>query len=341
MKTRMLIKITAVIAAPLLMMTAFAACSAGRSDVYENGDAFAPSGKEDVMYDEDYSGNYGSDYDDGYKGEGEDFAPELEAPESSNGSSIGSLDAVTETARKRIQYVTVTMESLEYDSALSEIKLRATAAGGYIESSSESGKDIKGTGSRRAYLVFRIPAENLDKFAGEIEKVGNVLTLETSTRDVTESYFDIEARLASLESQRDRYMELLSEAESMDEILIIDNALTEVLYQIESYTGTLNKYDSLVAYSTVTLTLSEVIELTEPEPPVIEEPTFGERIKEAFGDSIDAFGDMIEAIVIGVVAAAPFLVIPAIALVIVVIAVRGKLKKQRRAKKLAEVDKGE
>ncbi len=330
-------RIISAASALLLMMTALASCSAGRSDVYENGDSY-PSGKEDYVYDEGFGGNYAGDYDDGYKGEA-DFVPETEAPE--GGSSLGSLDAVTETARKRIQYVTVTMESLEYDRALSEIKMRATAAGGYIESSSESGKDIKGTGSRRAYLVFRIPAENLDSFAGDIEEVGNVLTLETSTRDVTESYFDIEARLASLESQRDRYMELLSEAKSMDEILIIDNALTDVLYQIESYTGTLNKYDSLVAYSTVTLTLSEVIELTEPEPPVIKEPTFGERIKEAFGDSIEAFGDMIEAIVIGIVAAAPFLVIPAFAIVIIIIAVRGKLRKQRRRRAEAAAEKGE
>lgn len=311
----------------LLMVMLFTSCSAKMNDSMAAGDAYYPSDKAEDVYAE---GGYDYEYSE----------PELDDYVDSD-SSIGSLDAVTETSRKRIQYVTVTMESLEYDTALSEVKMRATAAGGYIESSSESGKDIKGTGSRRAYIVFRIPAENLDKFAGEIENVGNVLTLETSTRDVTESYYDIEARLASLESQRDRYMELLSEAKSMDEILIIDNALTDVLYQIESYTGTLNKYDALVAYSTVTLTLSEVIELTEPEPLVVEEPTFCERVKEAFGDSIDAFGDMIEAIVIGVVAAAPFLSIPAVAVVIIIIIVRGKLKKQRRAKKLAEIEKGE
>lgn len=327
-------RIISAILAVLFVTAAFASCSASMNDMAA-GDVYYPS--EDKAEDI-YNGGYDEGYDEGYD---KDYVePELGAPES-DGSSIGSLDAVTETARKRIQYVTVTMESLEYDTALSEIKMRMAAAGGYIESSSESGKDIKGTGSRRAYLVFRIPAENLDKFAGEIEDVGNVLTLETSTRDVTESYYDIEARLASLESQRDRYMELLSEAKSMDEILILDNALTEVLYQIESYTGTLNKYDSLVAYSTVTLTLTEVIELTEPEPPVVEEPTFGERIKEAFGDSVEAFGDMIEAIVIGIVAVAPFLVIPAFVIVIVIIIIRGKVKKQRRARVPAEIEKGE
>ncbi len=320
MKKRIFIILTAVI----LIASVLASCSAEQLGVPNKGesDNYYGGAMDDAV-----DGDYDYGYEDKPAGDYIEGAPETE----DSGSGVGSLDAVTETARKRIQYVTITMESLEYDKALDEIKDRAAAAGGYIESSNESGKDVYGVGSRSAKLVFRIPADRLDEFSGSIDEVGNVISLLTDTKDVTESYYDIEARLASLEAQRDRYMALLEKADTMDEILIIDNALSNVLYQIESYTGTLNKYDSLVAYSTVTLTLREVIELTEPEPIITEEPTFGERIAEAFSDSINAFVEILEALVIGFVAATPFLIIPAAIIVIIIIVIASKAKRRRRA----------
>ena len=68
------------------------------------------------------------------------------------------------------------------------------------------------------------------------------MSSKTDTKDVTDSYFDIEARLASLEIQKERYLELLERAEDMESIVVLTNALTDVLYQIESHTGTLKRY---------------------------------------------------------------------------------------------------
>lgn len=265
----------------------------------------------------------------------ENMSPELEYSKD-DGFVSGSLDAstaVTDSARKRIQYVNISMESTEYDSSLTAIKTKCAELGGYIESSNEYGLDSSGRGSRSASITFRIPQENLNAFTSGVETAGNILSFTTDTDDVTESYYDIEARLASLEAQRDRYMALLEKAEKMEDILVIDSALTEVIYEIESYTGTLNKYDALVAYSTVNLNLREVVELTEAEPV---DPTFGERIASAFLDSTESFVEMMQSIVVGVAAAMPFLIVPVIIVVVVIIVIRSNGKKKRKVEKTEE-----
>ena len=212
-----------------------------------------------------------------------------------------------DTARKRIQYVTVDLETLEFENTVGALKARTETVGGYIESSRETGRSLYGTGTRQAQLVLRIPTDKLETFEGGIDELGSVLSRYTTTDDVTDKYFDAEARLASLETQRDRYMELLEKADDMEYIIRLTDALTDVIYQIELYTGTLNKYDSLIEYSTVTVNVSE-----------------------AFIGSIDAFVDMCETLTIGLATALPFLILPAAVVIIIVVAARRRAKKRRR-----------
>ncbi len=230
--------------------------------------------------------------------------------------------------RKRIQHVTVELETLKFEDTVNTLRTRTAAVGGYIESSRETGRSLYGTGTRRAELVLRIPTDELDGFESGIDDLGSVLSRYTTTDDVTDKYFDTEARLKSLETQRDKYMELLEETNDMEYIIRLTDALTDVIYQIELYTGTLNKYDSLIEYSTVTVNVNEAVELTKSESLTA---SFGEKITNAFLDSVGAFLDMCESAAIGITSAIPFLILPAVAAVIIVIVMRRRATKRRRA----------
>lgn len=292
----------------LMMLASLVSCSAA-NDMEAEGDSYSPgmNGSASEEYAE-------KPMEDGYYGD-----------TSTGIGSLDALEAVTETSRKRIQYVTVSIESTEYDTAVTAIKTRASELGGYVESSEERGLGVYGTGNRYSHIVFRIPSERLEEFKGDLEGVGNLLSVNVTTDDVTESYYDIEARLASLEAQRDRYMALLEDAKSLDEIIILDEALTEVLYQIESYTGTLNKYDSLSAYSTVTVNLQEVKELTEEK----EDPeTFGERIVAAFTESVETLGEFFKGALVVIVSVLPWVALPAVVVVVILICIKKKSKKK-------------
>lgn len=305
-------RLTAILAV-VLMLISLASCSAsGQNDAASN--KYFPGASEEMN-------GYGDKTDNG-------------ASDGESGS-LGSLEAITEniTSQKLIQYVTVSLETTDYDATVSAIKQRASALGGYIESSNERGLGTSGKGYRYSNIVFRIPSDVLDEFKGKLAEWGNLLYMNIDSKDVTESYYDIEARLASLEAQRDRYMELLDRAETLDEIIVIDNALTEVLYKIESYTGTLNKYDSLVAYSTVTVDIQEVKKITEPE----EEPeTFGERLAASFGESVEMLVEFFKGATIGAVSVLPWLILPGAVVVIILVCVNKKSKAKKNKDESAD-----
>lgn len=305
-------RLTAILAA-VLMLISLASCSAsGKNEAAS--DKYFPGASEEMNGSGDKTDNGASDGESG---------------------SLGSLEAITEniTSQKLIQYVTVSLETTDYDATVSAIKQRASALGGYIESSNERGLGTNGKGYRYSNIVFRIPSDVLDEFKGKLAEWGNLLYMDIDSKDVTESYYDIEARLASLEAQRDRYMELLDRAETLDEIIVIDNALTEVLYKIESYTGTLNKYDSLVAYSTVTVDIQEVKKITEPE----EEPeTFGERLAASLGESVEMLVKFFKDATIGVVSVLPWLILPGAVVVIILVCVNKKSKAKKNKDESAD-----
>ena len=308
-------KIVCVILAGVIALSVtFSGCS-GSADKEMVGDNASPG------WSDQFTGGFAGDYDNSAGKPTEEPSEDM-----GDGFLDGGLGSGV-TERKRIQYVTIAMETLEFDRTVSELKSRAASVGGYIDSSRETGQSIYGSGSRSAELVLRIPTDALDNFTGDVASLGSILSQYTTTNDVTDSYYDTEARLASLELQRDKYMELLDRADDMVYIIELTNALTNVIYQIETLTGTLNKYDSLIAYSTVTVNISEVIKLTEEQKL---DPTFGERLAEGFSDSVEAFVEMCQSLAVGFVSSVPFLVIPAIAAVVVIIVLRSRSKKRRR-----------
>ena len=54
---------------------------------------------------------------------------------------------------------------------------------------------------------------------------------------MTSAYVDVEARLKSLKLQEERLYAMMEQAGDLETLLAIQNQLTEVQYQIESYTA--------------------------------------------------------------------------------------------------------
>ncbi|MBR4940664.1 MAG: DUF4349 domain-containing protein, partial [Clostridia bacterium] len=187
-----------------------------------------------------------------------------------NGLTFDSADGETnntsslqlgtpDPSRKLIYHVNYSLETKTFDSSVTSLLALTESLGGYTESSDTRG----GNGSERyATYVLRIPSEKLTDFIAGVGNIGSILSESLSTEDVTLEYVDIESHLTSLRAQETRLLELLSEAKDLSEVLMIEESLTGVRYEIESYTTRLNTISSLVSYSTVTVSLREVIEYT-------------------------------------------------------------------------------
>lgn len=105
----------------------------------------------------------------------------------------------------------------------------------------------------------------------------------------------------ALETQRDRLLELMAKAETMEDLLTIEARLTDVRYELESAASQLKLYDSLVSYSTVYLTIEEVQKLT----PVQEQSTW-ERISTGFWENLQILGRVLLNCLIFLVTGLPY-----------------------------------
>ncbi len=179
------------------------------------------------------------------------------------------------------------LETTEFDSAIAGLEDIVDKMGGYFESSNLNNYGTYRSGN---YTV-RVPAANFDAFCGAVGELCQLNSIERSAQDVSEAYYDTESRLVTQQTKLERLQNLLAKAESMEDIITLETAISDTEYAIEQLTGTLRKYDSLVGYSTVSIYLNEVYELTEVEEPVI---GFGAKLAEAFKRGSSNFVDSLE-----------------------------------------------
>ena len=107
-------------------------------------------------------------------------------------------------------------------------------------------------------FIIRVPAAQFDRLVERLEKgSGEVLFKDISARDVTEEFVDLEIRLANKRKFADRYAELLKKAVSVKEILEIEENIRKIEEEIESTEGRLRYLSDQVAFSKLTLTLTQ------------------------------------------------------------------------------------
>lgn len=215
---------------------------------------------------------------------------------------------VSQYAEKVIRNVSMYAESREFDRALEEIRASVAFLGGYEQSVNVTGKSYHSSTQycRTARMTLRIPAESLDAFLGEVGELVNVTSETMNSTNVTAEYYDMEARIGVLESEKAAYEEMLKKSDDVTYLLKIKDRLYNVIEEIEAYKTQLRVYDNKVAYSTVTMTLDEVIEYT---PIVTPRDSFGTRISNAFRESWQDFADGCEAFFLGIVYSLPTLIL--------------------------------
>lgn len=245
--------------------------------------------------------------------------------------------------RKLIKTANLSVETLEFDSLLTYIENKTNELGGYVENmdvyngSSYSRYGYSGTGYRRdrnASLTLRIPSDKLDGFLTYVEENGNIVSRSEREVDVTLDYVDLESHKKTLLTEQDRLLELLTVAETLEDIITLESRLSDVRYQIESMESRLRTYDNQITYSTIYLDISEVVELTPVEP---EEQTVWQRMSEGFADSLTSIGNGVKEFFVWFVVSLPYLLLIALVVFCIVRVIMHISKKQnaKRDRRLA------
>lgn len=186
----------------------------------------------------------------------------------SGGAPSGESAPVTNTRRKLIRTVGLSVETTDFDNLLESIRQSVTEQGGYIESSDVSGTSISysSNGRRYAYLKVRVPADKLDGFLSQMNEQSNVTNRSENVQDVTLQYTDIESRKKSLTIEQERLWALLEKADTLEAVIALEERLSEIRYELEGFESRLRTYDNQVDYSTVDINISEVTIFTPTVP---------------------------------------------------------------------------
>ncbi|MDD3428753.1 MAG: DUF4349 domain-containing protein [Oscillospiraceae bacterium] len=232
---------------------------------------------------------------------------------------------IEDTNRKIIRNATIDLEAKLYDDTLSAIYEAVSANAGYVASSDSYGNETYEYG-RSANLVLRIPSGNYNAFLTAVKETGNVTHLSEGTEDVTETYYDLEARLKTLSIQEERLLALLQKAESLEDIIKLEEQLSEVRYQIESAQGKLKLYDNQIDYATITVNVQEVKNIT------ISKPNFLQRLQNSFKGSFAMACEVFENLLFVVIYLLPYAIIMGIFVWIIIALVKKHDKKQRALK---------
>ena len=203
----------------------------------------------------------------------------------SDGSVDDTKTTETDNASGQTQPVVLrsaerTIESENYDSDVQWLSDLVSEYGAYFEEREEAaGAD--GSVGRRSKAVVRVPSERLDDFLMELDQLGRTVNRREAAEDVSGRYMDTQSRLDALRLQKEKLTEMMAESTDVEDLIAIDDKLTEVIAQMESLEGDLRRWESEQSYSKVTLMLCEVFEEKAEAAASV-----GLRMKQGFDESI-------------------------------------------------------
>ena len=320
-------RIFALVLSALMICALLTGCGATSSAPMENAGI-----SSDSIWGDSFNG---MDYEDSYKGEME-FAPEaptVSTPSSSTGNTNDADETESYLETQKLVYTcNISMETLFFDETTSAIKDLVKHYGGFIEADTitDNARNwyyddyYKSYATLTEYVTIRIPSKNYEAFLNGVSEQGKVTKRSENVENITKNYNDTATLIATLQKEKEMLLEMMDMCTSIDEMITVETRLSAVSKELAVYQRNMDSMNMDVAYSTVTLTINEVVQYS-PEP--YEEPTYLEQVAEAIADSADVFLEFLADFSIAMIYALPFLVLIAIIVFILIKILKAIIKK--------------
>ncbi len=113
---------------------------------------------------------------------------------------------------------------------------------------------------------------------------GHLLSFTETVQDMTNNFVDTQSRLKSLHTEQSRLLDLMSHAQAIGDVITIEQKLTDVEGQLETYEGRLQNLTNQVSFYNVQINLQPIDAATPPPA----EPgwSIGPVLQQAFSASI-------------------------------------------------------
>ncbi len=162
-------------------------------------------------------------------------------------------------SRKIVRTTELDLAIKDLDSALDDIRSLAVESGGFVSNSNivvSNSEDPQVARPESSIVTIRVPVDQYEEVMARLRGISAGVDSEhTSTREVTGEYTDLQSRLSNLQKSETAFVALLERAESIDEILRVQQQVNETRGQIEQVQGQLNVLNDQADLATITITL--------------------------------------------------------------------------------------
>ena len=188
--------------------------------------------------------------------------------------------------KKIIKTASLNVEVKDYNVFYSTLREKVKNLGGYIAQEEQSQSDYKIENS----LVIKVPVDQFDNAVAQLavntEKLNEK---KISSQDVTSEVVDTKSRMEAKKQVRFRYMDLLKQAKTMEEILSVQSEINGIQEEIESAAGRIEYLGHSSVFSTINLTYYQILNLSAKNT---DTPSFGTKLSSAFKTGWSWVGDL-------------------------------------------------
>jgi len=157
--------------------------------------------------------------------------------------------------RKIIQNANLDLQVADVSEAIDRISSICNENGGYTVNSHLSRNDQHFS----ARLSVKVPQQKLHDIIASISQLGEVTDKVITTQDVTEEYYDADARLRVLKAKEERLVGLMGKAGNVNDIISIENELGKTRAEIEVLAGRLKYLTNATEYSLIEIELRQAV----------------------------------------------------------------------------------
>ncbi len=198
--------------------------------------------------------------------------------------------------RLLIKNANLSIEVENYDSTCANVKRLLDGIGGYVAIT-----NTRGDHSKSGSMELRVPQSVFENVISNIKKMAKYVENENiSSEDVTEEYYDNNARLENKKAEELQIREIYKKAYSVDDILRVQAELFRVREEIERLQGHQNLLTHRIEMSRISLQLYEK---------GASKPGFWLSLGEAFVTGFDQLQFVLSALIVLAIAGIPVFVI--------------------------------
>lgn len=234
----------------VILLVAFTLMSCGKNE--------APISDAKLAYTTDMSAPAAS-----VEGAGNEISNKNDASETDLLSNISSSTNQVKVAEKIKKTANLSIVVDDYKKVRTAIEQLLKADNAYIGNENEQNSPY----SIYNTLLIRVSNKNFESLINKLTPLGRVTSKTITAEDVTAQFIDIQSRIKSKKEIEKRYLDILSKASKVSDILEIEQKLGEIREQIEAKEGELKYLSDLVDYSSIFLTIQQDYEYTPSDKP--------------------------------------------------------------------------